>query len=607
MPDASDRYNDEPRPLSLEGHQERPRRHRRGGLDELRAENDARRLDQDELHSTEQVLASEHEGAGARTQRLGRLTAIFTAATALSRVIGLIREIIANYLFGTSPAASAFTIASQIPNLMSNLFAQAALSAAFVPVFTDLLQQGKKKEAFRLASTLFWIVLIVLGLITVFGILLAGAIIPLFGGSNFDAHAAAVMTQIMFPVVLLLGLTGVITGILQSYDEFTIPAIAPVLWNIVIIALTLLLHDDFGKNGPYAMAIGWLVATLVQFVFIAYALRRIDYRLEFHIDWHDPRVRQVFILMLPVTLGLGIVNLDALINSSFGALVKTTTINGVTVPTHGGGPRAIQDAFLLYMLPQGIFSVAISTVLFPTLSRQAAARDPRRMRATLANGMRQINLLLIPSAAGMLVLSTPIVSLVFEHGAFNALSLHLTSTALFWFSFSLPFAGLNLLMTRTFFALRRPWIPTKLAAINMVVDIIVSIGLYKPLGIAGLVIGTAAANAVMCWLQIRRLKAGFNGHLELGQTGMITARILVVSIAMAVIARLVWMVLHAILGGSLVAQAIEVGGAVLVAAGFYIWGISRMRVPEWQQIESIFGGRLASMGVRLPTTRRRGG
>ncbi len=517
--------------------------------------------------------------------RLSVNTAIFAAATALSRVVGLIREIIANYLFGTSVRASAFTVASQIPNLMSNLFAQAALSAAFVPVFTDLLQQGRKREAFKLATTLFWIVVLVLGSITIVGILLAALILPRLSGASFDGHAAAVMTEVMFPVVLFLGLAGVFTGILQSYDEFSLPALAPVVWNIVIIALTFALHDSFGKNGVYAYAIAWTIATVVQFLLITSALRRIDYRLSFEIDWHDPRIRQVFSLMLPVTLGLGIINLDALINSTMGALVHTA-------PLPGAGPRAIQDAFLLYMLPQGVFSVAVSTVLFPTLSRQAARRAPAEMRTTIGNGMRQINLLLIPSAAGMLALATPITRLVFEHGAFHAESLFLTSKALFWFAFSLPFAGLNLLMTRTFFALQRPWLPTKLAALNMTVDVIVSLALYKPLGIAGLVIGTASANIVMVALQLRRLRIGFNGRLDLDQTIMITARILVVSAVTGALARLVWELLNGIVGLSLPGQIFSVGGAVLAGGGFYAWAISRMRVPEWQQIESMLLRRL---------------
>jgi putative peptidoglycan lipid II flippase len=526
------------------------------------------------------------EGHHNERSRVSENTAIFAFFTALSRVAGLGREAIASSYFGTTIYASAFTIASQIPNLMANLFAQAALSAAFVPVFTDLLRRGRKQEAFRLASSLFWIVLIVLGVITGLGILFSRELLPLLGGSNFDGSLTATLTQIMFPVVLLLGLTGVITGILQSYDEFSLPALAPIVWNGVIIVLLVVLHHHLGDNPKksiYAYAIAWVLATVVQLVLIAYALRRIDFRLSFRVDWHDPRIAHVFKLMLPVTLGLGIINLDALINSSMGALVHTDPA--------GAGPRAIQLAFLLYMLPQGIFSVAVSTVLFPTLSRQASARRPREMRHTLANGMRQINLLLIPSAAGLMVLARPIVQLVFEHGTFNLLSLDLTSKALFWFAWSLPFAGLNLLMTRTFFALQRPWLPTKLAAINMTVDIIVSVGLFKPFGIAGLVIGTAAANIVMAYIQFRRLRIGFNGNLEGGKTLMI-ARVIVVSAVMAVIARLAWDLLHSVFGGSIIGQIISVGGAVLIAAAFYAWAISHMRITEWDQIESMFRRRL---------------
>jgi putative peptidoglycan lipid II flippase len=516
-------------------------------------------------------------------------TAIFATATALSRIVGLVREVIAANFFGTSKVFSAFAIASQIPNLMANLFAQAALSAAFVPVFTELLQKGRKREAFRLATTLFWIVMLVLGIITAAGILLAGPILSLYGdivgARNFDVHAATVMTQILFPVVLLLGLSGVLTGILQSYDEFTIPALAPVVWNIVIIGLTFVLLHHSGGGGVYGYAIAWLLATIVQFVLIGSALRRIDYRLGFTVDWHDPRIRLVFTLMLPVTIGLGIINLDALINSSMGSLVATH-------PKRAEGPAAIRYAFLLYMMPQGIFSVAVSTVLFPTLSRQAARRDPAAMRNTLGNGMRQINLLLIPSAAGLLALSMPITRLIFERGSFGPESLYLTSKALFWFAFSLPFAGLNLLMTRTFFALQRPWIPTRLAAINMAVDIVVSVALYGPLGIAGLIIGTASANIVMVYLQLRRLRIGFNGRLDLEQTVMITARVLLVAIPTGVIARLVWDLLNGIAGISTLGQIVSVGGGISAAAGFYIWAISHMRIPEWQQIESMLLSRL---------------
>jgi putative peptidoglycan lipid II flippase len=512
-------------------------------------------------------------------ERVGRNTAIFSIATGLSRIAGLAREIVAASFFGTSGAASAFTIAFQIPNLVSNLFANAALSAAFVPVFSDLLVQGRKKDAFRLASTLFWIMLIVLGAVTAFFILAAGVIMPLFTGSTFNGtldDLTVGLSQVLFPVVLIIGLNGLLVGILQSHDHFSIPAIAPAVWNLVILVLLIVLRPHFhGNDQLYAYAIAILVATFVQLLMAAGALGRIDFRLQFSIDWHDPRIRQVFALMLPVTIGLGIVNLDQLINSVFGTLVSKEA------------PRAIDNAFRIYMLPQGMFSVAVATVLFPTLSRMAARRDAAGMRRAVGIGMRQINLLLIPAAAFMIVLATPIVRLVFERGQFNAQSTHLVSIALFWFAFSLPFGGLNLLLTRTFFAVQRPWIPTRLAAMNMIVDIVVSIGLYKPFGIAGLIIGTVAANAIMTALQIRHLRIGFNGYLEGAQTTMITARIAVAAALLAGVSWAVWRLLDGLLGASLPAQLVSVGGAAGVGLFVYVRAVLAMRVPEARQVHRL--------------------
>jgi putative peptidoglycan lipid II flippase len=517
--------------------------------------------------------------------RVARNTAIFSFATGISRVVGLGREIVFTSYFGTSEAASAFTIAFLVPNLVANLFANATLSAAFVPVFTELLQQGRKKEAFRLASTLFWIMMIALGAIAALFILAAGLIMPVFIGGTFD-HAGVMLTvglsQVLFPVVLLLGLTGLLVGVLQSYDHFTIPAISPAVWNLVIIVLLVTLAPHFhGDQEIYAYAIGILVATAVQMFMALGALGRIDFRLQFTIDWRDPRIRQVFTLMLPVTIGLGIVNLDQLINSSFGTLVSVHAAS------------AINNAFRIYMLPQGMFSVAVATVLFPTLSRLAARRDPAGMRRTIGTGMRQINLLLIPAAAFMIVLATPITRLVFQRGEFNAQSTHLVSIALFWFAFSLPFGGINLLLTRTFFALQRPWIPTRLAAMNMAVDIVVSVGLYKPLGIAGLVIGTVLANVVMTALQLHRLRIGFNGRLEGAQTTMITARITVASVLLAAVSWLVWYVINSLLGQSLPAQLISMGAAAAAGLWIYVRAVLVMRIPEADEVSSLIRSRLS--------------
>jgi putative peptidoglycan lipid II flippase len=516
-------------------------------------------------------------------RRLALSTTIFALATAISRVAGLIREVVQASFFATGLAISAFTVASQIPNLVSNLFSQAALSAAFVPLFTELLQQGRKREAFKLASEIFWLLLVVLGTLTLVYMAVAGLIMPLFTGTALSSanSLTAGLSRVLFPVVLLLSLTGLLVGILQSYDEFTVPAIAPAVWNVVIIVLLVGLHSQFhGPDAVYSYAIAWVVATLVQFVMIAWAVRKVEFRLSFTLNWRDPRVRQVLILFVPVTISIGIINLDAFLNAELGTLVNTHA------------PSAINDAFRLYMLPQGVFSVAVATVLFPTLSRMASRRDVAGMRHTLGNGIRQITLLMIPSAGLMAVLATPIVRLVYQHGAFGATSTHYVSTALFWFAFSLPFAGVNLLLSRTFFALQRPWIPTKLAVINIVVDVIVSLALYKPLGIAGLIIGTLAANVVMTVLQMRRLRIGFNGHLELAQTTMITARILVASAIISAVGYLVWKGLDTVLGVSLPAQIVSVGVALAAAAALYARLVLLMRIPEARQIESLIAGRL---------------
>jgi putative peptidoglycan lipid II flippase len=518
-------------------------------------------------------------------RRIARNTAIFSVFTGLSRVVGLVREIVAASFFGTSGSFSAFTIAFQVPNLIRSLFADAALSAAFVPVFTELLEARRKREAFELASTLFFVMLIALTAITAFFILAAGVIMPIFTPGQAFTSADTTLTiglsQVLFPIVILLGINGLLVGILQVYDRFGVASISPVVWNIVILVVLIGLKSHFrGGDQLYAYAIGVLVGTAVQLGMAVAALRRIDFRLALRFDWRDPRVKQVMLLMVPVTLALGIINFDLLINSSLGTLVSQAA------------PVAINQAFRIYMLPQGMFSVAVATVLFPALSAYAARGEIDGLRATLSTGLRQINLLLIPATAFTLVLATPIVRLVFQHGSFGPTSTNEVSLALFWFAFSLPFSGLNLLLTRTFFSLQKPWLPTKLAAMNMVVDVIVSVALYKPFGIAGLVIGTAAASAVMTWLQASYLRRELDGDLDGHQTTMITARITVASIILGLGSWVVWKLLDDILGRSVPAQIISVGGAASAGLWLYVRAVLRMRVPEAHQVQRLVLARL---------------
>lgn len=540
------------------------------------------------------------EQAG-RRGRLARNTFIFSAATGLSRIAGLVREIVASSYFGTSGAFSAFTIAFQVPNLIRSLFADAALSAAFVPVFTELLEARRQREAFRLASTLCLVIIAALGAITAVFILGAGVIMPLFTGDTFDAHLNALtagLSQVLFPIVVLLGVNGLVVGILNTYEHFTIPAIAPLVWNVVIVAVLVGARPLFdGDDALYAYALGVLAGTVVQLVMSIAMLPRVGFRFHFAFDWRDARIVRVLTLMLPVTISLGIINFDLLINSALGTLVSEEA------------PRAIDAAFRIYMLPQGMFSVAVATVLFPTLSRFAARRDIDGLRHTMATGVRQICLLLVPAGAVTLVLAEPLTRLVYERGAFDAHSTELVSTALLWFSLSLPFSGVNLLYSRTFFSLQRPWLPTAISVGSLVVNVAVSVALYRPFGIAGLVLGTVAANIAMAAGQAWGLRRLLGGSLEGGATAAAVARVALASAVMAAVAWFVWWGLDDALGRSLPAQLIAVGAAIAAGGCFYVAMVLRSRLEEGQQIYRIVAARLGGRGRRAaaPARRRRPG
>lgn len=481
-------------------------------------------------------------------------------ATALSRAVGLAREVIASSYFGTSGPFSAFTLAFQVPNLVRSLVADAALSAAFVPVFVELLTTGRKREAFRLATTLTLMILLGLGALSAVFIIFAGAVMPLFIGSAFSPALVDLtvgLSQVLFPILVLLGVNGLLVGILNARDHFAVPAFAPVVWNVVIIVTLVLLRPQLDPEDQiYAYAIGVLVATVVQLLMAVPMLPRVGFRFERAFDWRDPHVRQVFRLMLPVIVGLGVINVDLLINSSVGTLISEEA------------PRAIDAAFRIYMLPQGVFSVAVATVLFPTLGRLVTTDDIDGLRKLQTRGTRTILLVLIPAAVLMVVLATPVTRLIYQRGSFGPASTELVSQALVWFAVSLPFAGINLLLTRTFFALRRAWIPTGLAVGNLALNTALSFALYEPLGIAGPVIGTTAASIGMTFGQLWVLR-GRLGGIEAPALIAATARMAVASALAGAVAWGAWMWLDDLLGRGLAGQLASVGTALALGIASY--------------------------------------
>lgn len=510
----------------------------------------------------------------AKAGRLARSTAFFSIATAASRIAGLGREIVAAGYFGITGPMSAFTVAFQVPNLIRALFADAALQPAFVPIFTEQIEKGKFREAFRMASTLLLLVTMILGAITAFFILTAGLVMPLFAPGLDPAFKSlmVVLSQIIFPILVLLGVTGVVVGILNSYDRFGAFAISPLFWNLTIIAVVVATVPLFPEDKQiYAYAVGVVAGTVVQLLIPTWDLRHTPFRFTFKVDFRDPNVRRVLIMMIPVTLSLGLINFNLLVNSFFGSLVSD------------GAPAAIDKAFRIYQLPQGIFSVAIATVLFPTLARFANRRDFSSLKTTLAKGMRQIAFILIPAAAAILVLSEPMIRIVYQRGEFSAADTAVVATALYWFAFSLPTNGMYLLLSRTFFGLQMPWIPTWIAGANLAVTALGSFLLYKPFGIAGIVAATAIATAVSVAIQTVMLRTRLGG-IEFGKFLSSAGRILIASAVLAGVSYEIWSLADDAFGRGLGGQLVSIGAGLGLGGLAYVAVCQLLRVPELEQV-----------------------
>jgi putative peptidoglycan lipid II flippase len=545
--------------------------------------------------------AESGEQPARRAGRLARSTAFFSIATSLSRIAGLVREIVAASYFGVKGPMSAFTIAFQAPNLIRSLFADAAIQAAFVPVFTEQLEQGNKREAFRLASTMIFLVTLLLGALTALFVLLAPVVVPLiapgFEGELLDL--TVVLSQLLFPILLMLGITGMVAGVLNSYDRFAVFAISPFFWNVAIIAVLVALAPTFSEEDEiYAYAIGILVGTGVQLAMQAIDLRNTPYglkraltapfRVPKRLGLSNPAVRRVLLLMLPVTISLGLINFNLVVNSLIGTLIADP-IAGTNELVGDRAPAAIDKAFRIYMLPQGVFSVAVATVMFPTLARFATRGDLDRLRSTMANGMRQILLFLMPATAAILVLAEPMTRLVYQRGEFDASQTELVTTALFWFAFSLPFNGIFLLLTRTFFSLQRPWLPTAISLCNLVLTAGFALALYGEFEIAGIVFATVVATAGSVAAQAIVLRRQL-GRLELGRLVSTGLRIGIASAALAGAAYGIWSLLDDALGRGVGGQIVSLGAGLLVGAVVYAAAVWLLRVPEARQVRALLPG-----------------
>jgi putative peptidoglycan lipid II flippase len=496
--------------------------------------------------------------------------------TAISRVLGLVREIVARRSFGVEGEINAFTVAFQVPNLVRALAADAALSAAFVPVFSELLEKDQQARAWRVASTLFWLVLIVLGAVTGLLMLLAPLIMRIFGLGDLEELATG-LARVLFPIVLLMGLSGIVVGILNSYEEFTVQALMPVIWNVVIIASLLFVAPRFESEEAqlYVYAGGVLAGTVLQTITPVWWLRGRDGRMRAVLDLRDPAVKRVLTLMLPVMLGIGLINFNFVVNTFFASRFVDPQL----------APSAIDAAFRIYMLPQGVFAVAVTTVLFPRLSRLATRRDSAAFRETVSLGLRQIGFLLLPASALAAVLAEPIVRLLYQRGEFTADQTPVVAGALAAFALGLTFNGTMLMLNRSFFSLQAPWVPTMVALGNLVLNALLAAILYR-VGVWGIPLSTSLVNigGTLALLAILRRRLGrLDGRAIVSSY----ARIAVASLAAAAAAFGVWYGLDEALGRSLWAQIVSVGGGILAGTAGFAAVATLLRVRELQTLLSL--------------------
>lgn len=495
-----------------------------------------------------------------------------------SRLLGLVREQVLAYLFGAGHATDAFNVAFRIPNLLRDLFAEGAMSAAFVPTFTRYLTLRNRADAWKLGNSVMNALLVITTAVVILGIVFAEPLVRLFAADYAKVpgklELTASLTRIMFPFLTLVALAAALMGMLNSLQRFFVPAFSPAMFNVgtIVCAMTLVpLMPRLGMPAISAIAIGTIVGGLGQVVIQWPALHREGFRYRPVLDVQDEGLRQIFALMIPGIVGLAGVQINLFVN---------------TVLATGQGEGAVSwlnYAFRLMYMPIGLFGVSIATAALPSISRHAAREETAGMRSTISSALRMMLMLNVPATAGLIALAAPIVSLLFEHGRFTASDTTATAAALAFYAPGLIGYSAVKVAVPSFYALHDSRTPVIVSGVTVMVNIALNLWLVEILGYRGLALGTALAallNAgLLLWLLGRRL----NG-LDEARVAAAFLKILVASLVMAAAAWYTEQRLHAIVPGrALLATSIRVGLSISVALAILALGARMLRVHEFNE------------------------
>ena len=519
-----------------------------------------------------------------------------------SRVLGLVRDQVLSHYFGASDAMDAYRVGFRFPNLFRDLFAEGAMSAAFVPTFTRHLAESGKPSAWRLGNLLITTLIVVTGTIAVLGIVfaepLATALAGKYSAVPGKLELTITLTRIMFPVLMLIAVAAAVMGMLNSLRHFFIPALSPAMFNVVTIAAAVLVVPFVIPGGARAepgtlslddlrlpiivIAVSTVIGGVAQVALQLPTLMREGFRVRPILDWNDPGLRRVLLLMGPGTLGLAATQLNVMVNM-------------VLATGEGTGAQTWLDlAFRLMYLPIGLFGVSIATAVLPAISRHVVAHDTRASRDTTADGLTLMLALNVPATVGLIVLSVPIVRVIFEHGQFLPRDTLATAAALRFYALGLVGYSVVRIASPIFYALGQNRTPVVVSVITVLVNAGLNIVLVDVMGYRGLALGTSIAalfNATVLFVLLRRALGGLNEGRLLSSF----VRIVLASAVMGAVAILTDRWLSTVLPPPIPWQMLQVGADIGAAFGALAIAAWMLRIREFND----------SMGMVLRRFRRR--
>jgi putative peptidoglycan lipid II flippase len=507
----------------------------------------------------------ESDNSGSKRQ-IAQAAALVMALFVVSRLLGLAREVIIGNQFGTSSDLDAYLAAFRLPDLLFQLIAGGALGSAFIPTFAGLLARENHRQAWRLASSIINLVMLALTTLSFLAGLLAPHLVRWIIAPGFDAAQQSMtvdLMRLMLVSPIVFGVSGILMGILNSHQHFLLPALAPALYNLAIIGGAVALAPSMGVEG---LAIGVVVGSLLHLLTQLPALRRRGGFYALRLGTGDRDVREVIRLMLPRTLGLAAVQLNFLIN----------TILASRLPT--GSLSALNYAWLIMLLPQGIFAQATATAAFPTFSALAARGQMADFRSTVSSTLRAILFLCLPATIGLIMLRVPLIQVLLERGAFDARSTEWVATALGFYALGLAGHSAVEILSRAFYALHDTMRPVAVGLGAMGLNIILSLILGRPAESGGMAhAGLALANSVatllemiVLWVLLTRKAGGMPWR----EVGISVLRTLAASAVMGVV---LWSFLYYL--GDSSPWLTAIGGALL-GGGMFLLAAIVLRASE---------------------------